>query len=150
MFNYLFIFLLTKQIKCIRSLTGIVRLGNFRLDRIHAVHLLVFVQLGTPLDDTFDPIDVVGQLGVEARNPLATAHTSRHHTYQGSNVVIITVSVSNSQGPPAISLTGSTESSLKYVLFSEIFLPSRPSHLLVLYSLGTEKLIVQPIGNTAL
>ena len=64
MFNYLFIFLLTKQIKCIRSLTGIVRLGNFRLDRIHAVHLLVFVQLGTPLDDTFDPIDVVGQLGV--------------------------------------------------------------------------------------
>ena len=111
MFNYLFIFLLAKQIKCIRSLTGIVRLGNFRLDRIHAVHLLVFVQLGTPLDDTFDPIDVVGQLGVEARNPLATAHTSRHHSDQSLSVV----AVSNSQGAPAVSFTGSTKVSLKNI-----------------------------------
>ena len=63
----MFIFLLTKNTKLSsgsRTLTRIVGLGNFRLDRIHAVHLLVLVQLSTPLDDTFDPIDVVGQLGV--------------------------------------------------------------------------------------
>ena len=68
--------------------------GWFRLDLIltslhHSV--LVVVELDTLVDDTSDPVDVEGDLGVPGRDAEATADTARHDTDESSSVIIVGV-----------------------------------------------------------
>ena len=87
--------------------------GWFRLDLIltslhHSV--LVVVELDTLVDDTSDPVDVEGDLGVPGGYAQATADTTRHDTDECSSVLI--VGVYSLQRTATVSLAGPTEYSI--------------------------------------
>ena len=105
--------------------------GWFLLERIPAsLHdfLLVIVKLNTLVDDTTDPVDVEGDLGVPAGNTPSTANAARHDADESGSVLV--VSVVSLQGAPTVTLTGPTECSL-----------------LVLPTLGTEHSVAQTVGK---
>ena len=88
--------------------------GWFLLDRIPAsLHdfLLVIVKLNTLVDDTTDPVDVEGDLGVPAGNTSSTANAARHDADE-SGSVLLAVGVLSLQGAATVSLAGPTEHSL--------------------------------------
>ena len=105
--------------------------GWFRLDHILAClrhFLLVIVELNTLVDDTSDPLDVEGDLGVPAGNALTTADTPGHDADQSRPVFI--VGVHSLQGPSTVTLAGPAEYSL-----------------LVGKSLATEQSVVETVGE---